>query len=88
MKALTIVAATLLASSPFASVTAATLDPMTYGTTYCLARRSGLNLSDASERAAIASIDHGRKAIKTNDGMDLDVKLSAEAVSILCPEYN
>ncbi len=87
MKTFAIAAATLLAAAPFASVTAATLDPMTYGTVYCSARRSGLNLGDASERAAIASIDHDRKAIKTNDGVDLDVKLSSQAVKILCPEY-
>ncbi len=87
MKTLTILAATLLATSPFASVTAATLDPMTYGTTYCSARRTGLDFTEATERAVLASIDHDRTAIKTNDGTDLDVKLSSQAVNILCPEY-
>ena len=87
MKTFAIVAATLLASSPFASVTAATLDPMTYGTTYCSARRTGLDFTEATERAVLASIDHDRTAIKTNDGTDLDVKLSSQAVNILCPEY-
>jgi len=87
MKTFAIVAATLLASSPFVSVTAATLDPITYGTTYCSARRSGVGLAEASERAVLASIDHRRAAVKTSDGTDLDVKLSTEAVQLLCSEY-
>ena len=87
MKTLTILAATLLASSPFVAVSEATLDPITYGTTYCSSRRSGLDLGEASERAVLASIDHNRTAVKLSDGTDLDVVLSTESVEILCPEY-
>ena len=87
MKTLTILAATLLASSPFVAVSAATLDPITYGTTYCSSRRSGLGFNEATDRAVLLSIDHGRTAIKLNDGVDLDVVLSTESVKRLCPEY-
>ena len=87
MKTLTILAATLLASASFTSATAAVLDPITYGTTYCSSRRSGLDLGEAAERAVLASIDHNRTAVKLSDGTDLDVVLSTESVEILCPEY-
>ena len=87
MKTFAIVAATLLASTPFASVTAAVIDPMTYGQTYCLARRTGSNNTVAAERAVMASIDQSRTAVKGPDGVDLDVLLSSHAVELLCPRY-
>ena len=87
MKTLTILAATLLASASFTSATAAVLDPITYGTTYCSSRRSGLGFNEATDRAVLLSIDHGRTAIKLNDGVDLDVVLPTESVKRLCPEY-
>ena len=87
MKTFAIVAATLLASTPFASVTAAVIDPMTYGQTYCLARRTGTDFATANERAVMASIDQSRTAVKGPDGVDLDVLLSSRAVELLCPDY-
>ena len=87
MKTLAVIAATLLASSPFVSVSAATIDPMTYGQTYCLARQTGSDITAASERAVMASIDSSRVATKLPDGTDLDVALSSYAVKLLCPRY-
>ena len=86
MKTLTIIAATLLAASPFVSSRAATLDPLTYGSTYCSERRRGASVNEASETAVLASIDHNRRAIKLKDGTDLDVKLSTQSIRHLCPE--
>lgn len=87
MKTFAIVAATLLASTPFASVTAAVLDPITYGETYCSSRRTGNDFATANERAVMASIDQSRTAVKGPDGVDLDVLLSSRAVELLCPDY-
>ena len=87
MKTLTILAATLLASAPFVSASASVIDPITYGVTWCSARRSGIGRNEATERAVLASIDHNRTAIKLSDGVDLDVALSAESIKRLCPEY-
>ena len=87
MKTFAIVASTLLASTPFASVTAAVIDPMTYGQTYCSSRRTGTDFATANERAVMASIDQSRTAIKGPDGVDLDVLLSSHAVELLCPDY-
>ena len=87
MKTFAIVASALLAGVPFASVTAAVIDPMTYGQTYCLARRTGSDNTVATERAVMASIDQNRTAVKGPDGIDLDVLLSSHAVELLCPRY-
>lgn len=85
MKLFIIAATSLLAITPFTGVKAAVLDPMKFAETYCLSRRSGVNNTESTERAVLASIDNSRRAIKTKDGTDLDVALSWEAVTILCP---
>ena len=87
MKTFAIVAATLLASTPFVTASAAVLDPIVYGTTFCQERRNGTTYGTATERAVLASIDQNRNAIKLSDGVDLDVALSSRAVQLLCPGY-
>ncbi len=87
MKPFIIASAALLALTPFTGVKAAVLDPMKFAQSYCLSRQSGSSTNESTERAVLASIDNTRQAIKTTDGTDLDVKLSWEAVTILCPGY-
>ena len=87
MKTFAIVAATLLASTPFAIASAAVIDPIVYGTTFCQERSNGTPYDKSTERAVLASIDHRLEAVKLPDGVDLDVALSTRAVQLLCPGY-
>ena len=80
-----LIAATALLS--IGGANAAVIDPMGYAQDYCALRRSGRSFGAASEAAVSRNLDTSRQAYVLDDGQDLDVVLSAEAVRLVCPAY-
>ena len=84
MKTLLIATAALLSVG---AANAGVIDPVGFANDYCKSRESGATARVATEAAMTRNYNAQLRAIKLDDGTDLDVVLSTEGISLLCPNY-